>query len=308
MPYRLDLSRPLDGAATEVATSQLRDASQGLRRATDDTARAAAVHGARKATKKVRALLALLSGNSTERRALRDVARPLAGARDAEVALGTLAELTAGGGSGPFAGLHAVVVARRAATMVDEATSVAVADALDAAAGRVPSWASSCEGEGAEELASAFAAHYARARDAVDALQDEAEARHDLRKKVKAHAYHLRLVSSAWPAVLQARAGEAARLGDLLGLDHDLTVLESVAEAVAEDDVIDALGALVDQRRAELLHDATGLAARCLAEKPKHMERALRRWLDVAQRAPLRAGEFTIVVEGPATVTAGSAR
>ncbi|HLL92518.1 MAG TPA: CHAD domain-containing protein, partial [Solirubrobacteraceae bacterium] len=55
-----------------------------------------AVHETRKALKRLRALVALLAGElgeqavARENRALRDVGRSLAGARDAEVMLGTL--------------------------------------------------------------------------------------------------------------------------------------------------------------------------------------------------------------------------
>ena len=45
------------------------------------------------------------------------------------------------------------------------------------------------------------------------------------RKAVKAHRYQLQLLSNTWPAWVTARLPELERLGDLLGEEHDLTVL-----------------------------------------------------------------------------------
>ena len=51
---------------------------------------------------------------------------------------------------------------------------------------------------------------------------------HEWRKRLKDLLYQLRLLQAAWPTVLGAYVQEAHRLADLLGDDHDLTVLISV--------------------------------------------------------------------------------
>ncbi|MCA8950718.1 MAG: CHAD domain-containing protein, partial [Planctomycetes bacterium] len=92
---------------------------------------------------------------------------------------------------------------------------------------------------------------------------------HELRKRVKDHLYHLRLLAPICPPLLGARRELADRLADLLGDEHDLTVLAEYAATV--DDTLTAvdrvvLAALLERRRGELRAALRPLAEWLFAE------------------------------------------
>ena len=96
MSYRLDLGAPVPDALRAVLVERLEHAHGALRDADpDDAAAAKAVHSARKDIKKARALLRLARPDldeATYRRendALRDIARSLTAAREADVLAAT---------------------------------------------------------------------------------------------------------------------------------------------------------------------------------------------------------------------------
>ena len=51
---------------------------------------------------------------------------------------------------------------------------------------------------------------------------------HDLRKRVKYHWMHVRLVESAWPGPMRLRRREARQIGDLVGDEHNLSLLAAL--------------------------------------------------------------------------------
>ena len=53
---------------------------------------------------------------------------------------------------------------------------------------------------------------------------------HKLRKRVKDHWYHMRLLEGLWPTVMDARINEINALTDLLGDGHDLVVVRQALE------------------------------------------------------------------------------
>ncbi|MCW2996433.1 MAG: domain containing protein, partial [Conexibacter sp.] len=93
MSYRLDLDLPVPDALRAVLAERLRHAEDALREGDDATT---AVHDARKDIKKARALLRLarpdLDGKAYKREntALREIARSLSAAREADVLAETL--------------------------------------------------------------------------------------------------------------------------------------------------------------------------------------------------------------------------
>ena len=96
--YRLEPDEPVSSEILRCATAQLdRAVTELTDRVEDDPEKA--VHAARKAIKKERTLLRLTRGSISDRRrrqendALRQVARSLSAARDAEALLATLDDL-----------------------------------------------------------------------------------------------------------------------------------------------------------------------------------------------------------------------
>ena len=102
--------------------------------------------------------------------------------------------------------------------------------------------------------------------------QPNVDTLHEWRKEVKHLLYQTQLLQPLWPGPLKAMRGELKTLGKLLSEDHDLAILREKVleqESNSEDRTeIEALVALVDQRRNELQVDAEVLGARMYAEKP----------------------------------------
>jgi CHAD domain-containing protein len=108
-----------------------------------------------------------------------------------------------------------------------------------------------------------------------------ADVRHEWRKRVKDLWYQQRLVVDAWEPVLAAQAEQAHLLSEHLGDDHDLAVLHEAITSGRMDAGSDseAILALIDQRRNELLHAALTLGDRLYAESPKAFARRVTSYL-----------------------------
>ena len=110
---------------------------------------------------------------------------------------------------------------------------------------------------------------------------------HEWRKRAKYLRYQLRLVRRGWPRVLKATHKEVKGLGDLLGDDHDLAVLEQIIEeAEAEPGQADSeqiLLALAAQRSEQLRDAAYGLGSRCTPRSRSIVDRRLQRYWQAAR-------------------------
>ncbi len=262
-----------------------------------------AVHEARKALKMERSLLRLGRGalpRSARRRrngAVRDAARQLSGARDADVlieALDGLSERYAGQvPATTFDALREHLVAERDRSREALETSgaiTAVAERLRGLAAE-PVATRSRRG-GWTALEPGLRRGYVRGRAAMRRAQSDPtdENLHEWRKRVKDHWYHLRLLAPTAPLTLEGHVKAAHELSDRLGDDHDLAVLHGRLVEIAAALSVDAgpVLALLEHRRAELQAEARALGARAYAERPKAFTRRLRRYRQAA-RAQLRA-------------------
>ena len=138
---------------------------------------------------------------------------------------------------------------------------------------------------GFEHLAAGVERSYRRARrtfrQAYENNTDEAF--HEWRKTVQQHWRHMQLISRAWPDVLSGRAGEAKELSRLLGDDHDIHVLLTLAaergKSVLSADEIDALTAMCRSVQGELRQQAKPRGARLFAEPAGNLrERMVLYW------------------------------
>ncbi|MEP6954149.1 MAG: CHAD domain-containing protein [Solirubrobacteraceae bacterium] len=285
MSYRLRLEEPVPDALRAVAAQQLeaalRSLTDGLR---EDPV--TAVHDARKSLKKTRSLLRLArpgmpaGAYREENWALRDIARSLSSARDADALIEVVDDI-AGRYVGRlpeavFAALREQLVGSASSSTeggADAVIEAAIAD-LRSALDRTTTWP--LDGCDRDTLGAGITRAYRRGRTALRAIEAEpsVEALHEWRKRVKDLWYHYRLLRNAWPGPLKALAGECSLLSDLLGDDHDLALL---AEHVSDAELLD----LVAARRAELQTDAAALGRRLYAEKPD----AFRTRIDVLLQA-----------------------
>jgi CHAD domain-containing protein len=265
------------------------------------------VHELRKIVKRVRAIVRLLRGELGSKRferedaALRDCGRRLAGARDAEVMVGTLDGLlrrdpklarrrgrvrgTATRRGGVEA-LRAQLVAERDAARTggqDARRGAALAD-LRAIRARVAAWElREPTKDPARLLAPGIERLYGDGRRRMRRARrrgDDSEAMHAWRKRVKALRYAAETLDRGgeWRETKSGRrlrgvARRADRVGELLGEEHDLALLAHVVRRRAE------LFAGEGKRRKRLL--------RAIARRRKRLrKRALREGERLYERKP----------------------
>jgi CHAD domain-containing protein len=277
MPFAFDRSdTSLQAALRRLAKEQADDA---LAAASAKDPLPGRLHGMRLSVKRTRALLRLLSPGFEDAdrtdKALRDAARHLAPLRDSHVLKETLASLIE---VDPDPGLLAAVAPEGETTDPAEAIRAYSAD-MTRLRRRAVGW--KLDGADAEILRKGLARTLKLARKRYrDARKDPSpEAVHELRKRVKDHFYHAKLVTPVWPEVIGPHAEAVNRLGDILGRHHDLAVLVDRLEALNGKGA-KALLARAGTRQADLWDEADALGARLFAEKPGALAE---RWVSLWQ-------------------------
>jgi CHAD domain-containing protein len=273
--YRIDPGRGSAEEVRRIASGQLELALDELNGHPGDSE---AVHEARKALKRCRALLRVtrhLLGQDVfrrENRNLRDAGRALSQSRDAQVLMETVESLgAASNGSLPEGSVDRLRVA--VSTESERARDIDQAPALWAISrtcSRVPGWPLPAEGDlGA--LAPGIRRIYRQGRRALARVgQEPADERwHELRKRSKDLWHAAQLLEAARPEEMRKVAKRAHRLADLLGEDHDLAVLqERVSSSRLAPDDRALVSQMIDRRRDELHHEAQRVARRLYRRKP----------------------------------------
>lgn len=290
MAYKFGTEETVRQATVRSAREQLDRAvselSEGLG---DDPVKA--IHAARKAIKKERSLLRLTRGSisGSQRQSanatLRQAARALSGARDADVMIASLDGLhDRFAGQIPATTFEAIrehLEAERANTSEHRAGSALDAQAvqdLGSMRVRVDEW--ELRKGGWKALDTGLIRSYKRGRRGLERARDGAETAdlHEWRKRVKDLWYHERLLAPICGPAVRGHAKELDRLAGLLGDDHDLALLTEQltmnAMPVAAD--VDSVLTLIAHRRQELQVEAFRLGARVYAESPKAYLRRMR--------------------------------
>jgi CHAD domain-containing protein len=290
MPYSIkDSDKTLADAVRRIATEQ---AERALSEASDAAMdQAKAPHEIRKHCKKIRGLIRLVRPGfptySEENAAIRDLARELSGVRDVDALIETHDKLMALDEveAGRFAPVRAALTRRRKAT---EPIGGSTRDDLRALTARIPHW--QINRKPRKLLEGGLRLTLTRAAEARIACRETlaVDTMHEWRKRVKYHWYHVRLLATAWPAVLKARAAEAKRLSELLGDHRDLKLYaDFLASAEAPKLSAEAqtdLSCLVARRLADLEREAFALGARFFAEEPGAVAARLARFYRIWER------------------------
>jgi CHAD domain-containing protein len=250
-----------------------------------DCSRPEAIHGARKDIKKTRAVFRIARTGIARKdfrrlaRLLREAAGYLAPPRDAYVKARTLVHLTDHfkGQLAPEALRHVRSHLRYAADeemkrFVEEKKAKAVERVLRGLQKEVKCL--EIDGRGWALISAGVKGAYGSGRRAFQTVLEDAspENFHEWRKRAKDLWYQVTLLEPIWPEQLDAIARELETLGESLGDDHDLFVLqESVQEKCASDTnwrELEILHGLIDERQRELRAAAVALGKRFYAEKP----------------------------------------
>ncbi|MES1257223.1 MAG: CHAD domain-containing protein [Acidobacteriota bacterium] len=251
----------------------------------DEAVRDAGIHEARKCIKKLRGVVRLLmpglgEGGKRANIALRNTGRSLSKLRDAAALIETVEALSERYFSDPAMEQLAVVrsaLRRRMENTVRgedcrTITGGAVA-ALKDVKRRMHRWQT---GEGEFSIIGpGLERTYRRGREALRqaAANPTAENLHVLRRRVKDHWYHVRLLDGAWHGLSEQREKTLGELQEWLGDDHNLTVLR---EAIAADPggfggkrIVTAVLELITKAQKDLREPALRVAAKLYSEKPK---------------------------------------
>jgi CHAD domain-containing protein len=257
-----------------------------------------AVHETRKCLKRVRALLRLLRpglGDTAFRELnaeLRDIAALLAPARDREILLETIAKLEQSAAKPTTAALAAVkpmIESQRRAGARTSAESVNEALRRLEVVSR-PLSKLTLEPADFTSIERGLRTSFRKARKAFsDAYRDgTSEAFHEWRKLVQRHWRHMQLLSRAWPEHMEARVEAARHLSQLLGDDHDLSVLAAFVDGLPRE----TLGATqaqeirraITKRQTELRQGAAPRGAMLFSGRARSFARELRTMWESAQR------------------------
>jgi CHAD domain-containing protein len=252
------------------------------------------IHNARRRCKLTRALLRLLRQGleDTDFRAentrLRNLARSLSAARDAQVRLRTFGQLLALPGApsaAPYGPLHDWLRREAADARAEMLAPLALARARSGVRRIQARLAHITLAHGGWRLLAAGLRRSYRAarrafRAAVDTPSDVTH--HEWRKRVKDLWNHARLIRGAHSRKLGALIEQLDALGELLGDDHDLAVLRAhlitpAAPRLAAADFAQ-LDALIAHRRDSLLRVAQKLGVLACGEKPRDFLERIHGW------------------------------
>jgi len=273
-------------ALRAVARAILADA----RAAIEDPARsdAEAVHDFRREMKRWRALLRLLGPFLAEegrrlRNEARDLSRALGGARDAQSALDALGDLAGHGLAFSERSLATVrsridAIRQAAEAILNADMRLRLARALDEAGIAVERWP--VDALTFAEVAGRLARGFRAARRELPGswADADAEALHELRKRVVIHRYQMEIVEPLWPRFCRMWIAECQRLRERLGKHQDLLVLARLAGAHQPlAPWRSRLAPAIEARRQQHVAGARRIALRLFVERP----RAFRRRLEV---------------------------
>lgn len=301
MAYRLERGEGVISGLKRVVREEIESAGDHLA-GKKKTTRDEAIHDARKSIKKVRATLRLVRDQlgeswTRENARLRDIAARLSQFRDAFAIIETFDDLKAKYKSEAaptrLRSVRAGLTKRRNETGREEDVGIVVsaaATSLRRASKRVKRWP--LEGDGFDAIAPGLEETYRNGRKALARarVDPSPETFHELRKRVKDHWYHVRLLEGLWTDVMRALEKSLKDLEDWLGNDHNLTVLRDtiVAEPAfyGKEKDIKLILELIAKYQRELRAQAVPLAEKIYEEKPRDFSRRMKHLWDTWQAQP----------------------
>jgi CHAD domain-containing protein len=282
MSHRIGRREPVGKALRRLVADDLAGAQADL---SANGSSEEPIHRARQRLKRVRTLLrvirpALPGEVAGAARALAAAARLLAEPRDADVVAASARGLREVALPGEDDGLDRVVAEldRRAEEAHHHAAPVRLVNArlamAEAELRRLPGGL-----DGVALFEKALARSYRKGRRAMTQAQSSLATPdlHRWRKAVKDYWNLIRLGRRRLPRPVRARAADLARLGDVLGLDHDHAVLaERLALSPDPDPGLMRHLSLIARERRRLEEEAFRLGAALYGRKPRKQARRLR--------------------------------
>jgi CHAD domain-containing protein len=264
-----------------------------------------AVHDARKRFKEIRGTLRLVrremgdTAFERENKTFRDAGRRLSKLRDAKVLVDSLDQLV--GEFGRRMKVKSLLQLRRALVKRRremreklagrDKTVSGIVRKVEGARKRLKKWP--LKRGGWKAIGPGLKQVYEQGRRAMEEAREKPsdEDLHEWRKRAKDLRYELELLKRNWPQIIEPLAEHAHKLTDLLGDDHDLVVLSTVArEQFGEKDSVETqlLFALIDERRKTLQREAFSMGGKLYQDKPDAFVRRIKGYWKKAQKPPRR--------------------
>ena len=256
------------------------------------------VHSARKCLKRLRSLLLLVRpgmpepvfATLTDRLAV--IARGLAPARDAHALIDAVDKLERetgpGPGQGPIQSLRAWLHKRRHAAEQNLERSAA-SDAMRALLEVRPAFAGlAVYPDDFRSVAKGLRRCYRAARQSfqIGFAEGRDDDLHEWRKGVQHHWRQMQLLAPCWPSELNARAEAARGLSQILGDDHDISLLTRlVSTPTMTFGSLDETAAFLKRcrrRHKALRKDATTLGERLFAERSRPFAERIEAYWQIA--------------------------
>ncbi|SMC43404.1 CHAD domain-containing protein [Rhizobium sp. RU36D] len=301
MAYRIDASASFDREVKTVAAEQLSRAIAALETQPDGLHEA--IHEARKKLKRVRGLYRLVARDrkefrQTENARLRDAARSLSAVRDATALIETVAYLERHTESpDEIAALQQTLAALTERRDAIAAAETGLADKANAAieACRIATAAVEAETfptsprKVAKALSKAWKNASLKTRHVLEACHTDAHAErfHDLRKAAQLYWMHLSLLRDLWPSAFAAKRSQAKQLVDILGHEHDISLLVELLDdepgICGSGEVQSHLLGVIIRRQQALRTEALDLADQVFADAPSREAKVIRAlWMEAA--------------------------
>jgi len=286
MSYRFRRSEPVADAVRRVVREEMQAAiATASGPASSVTKR---IHDVRTSCKKIRGVLRLVRPRlgdvyRDENVFFRDAARELSGARDRAVVLEVFDAIAK-----EIECDRAAVAALRKSLAghltpgADDRDAakllVSVSARMEEHLAAIDAWP--LDGRGFQLVREGLADTYRNGRTSMRQALESGDSLdwHEWRKQAKYHWYHVRLLRNAWKPAMDVRREELDRLAELLGSEHDRTVLRESSQALEEsgDAVATSLLARTDIQRAEIREAARPLGERLFAESAKAFQKRMR--------------------------------
>ena len=305
MAYHFKLGESIPEGIRRVAREEMESAAAQLT-GKGAANRDEAIHEARKSVKKIRGALRLMRPElgatfRVENARLREVGRKLSEFRDAGAVLETfdaLLEKYRGElGKHTLDSIRKGLVARKQQgekRAKIERALISLSGAVGRAAKRVKTWPLANDGFAA--IAPGLEETFREGRKALARVRKHPrpENYHELRKRVKDHWYHVRLLENLWNDAMQAYEKSLKELEAWLGEDHNLVVLgEKVLAEPAfygKAEEIRFFGKLIDKYHKELRANSLVAGARIYGEKPRQFAGRTQKLWEAWQTRPARRG------------------
>ncbi len=303
MAYRIKIGPRLEAEIRRLLLAQI-DQARALLSSGEDAP--IAVHESRKAMKRGRALLRLARPGLDRRvfriedQCMRSVGKLLSQERDRHVMHQTLQSLAAHCHDEETTGALSVALSlfhsdkpssggvNGPSEAVPEEQSTRALKLLDEAARRCRKL--SFRPGRIETLAEGYSSTYAHARRACKVAYENGRDTefHDFRRCVQRHWRHLQLLANVWPELMEVRIATARQLSQLLGDEHDCSILIEHMVSPKADTLSERQRALIiaftRSEQENLRAAAHPVASRLLVQSPADLRRQLEKLWPIARR------------------------